>query len=347
MPHAVSRRAIDESRSGVYHCHIAPGRNQFLSGFDPWDGRNTDHRVGWVLARCSDLARSFAVDFLDLSVLDAQLHLILRNRPDVAAGWSADEVAWRWLRVDRRDMSQRPRPSAAALAELQSDSAKLEQTRSRLASIAWLMPSLTEAVGRAVNVETKGRGSFWGARFQRHELKTDAERLACSLQLHLMPIHAGPADDLDDLPGSSARLRRDDERSGDRDRPASGWLAPLGPAGDQFAGAELRVRASDDSFLPIDLADYLELFEAQRRRLRDERSEAGEERRTAEILQRAGISESVWRSAWTKTGRRFDRELRRLDGHRCAAFGRRLRVVDGPPKTRFAAPPVLLGVGVD
>jgi hypothetical protein len=45
------------------------------------------------------LASIFGIDVLTYAVMSNYIHLILRNRPDVVAQWSDEEVAIRWLRV--------------------------------------------------------------------------------------------------------------------------------------------------------------------------------------------------------------------------------------------------------
>ncbi|WP_286177345.1 hypothetical protein [Stieleria mannarensis] len=55
--------------------------------------------VGGIRSRLEFLASVFAIECLTFAVMSNQLHLVLRSRADVAATWSDDEVARRWLRL--------------------------------------------------------------------------------------------------------------------------------------------------------------------------------------------------------------------------------------------------------
>jgi hypothetical protein len=66
----------------------------------------------------------------------------LRNRPDVAGQWSADEIALRWCRVfpPRDDATGEPvEPGEQYLAMLASNSERLAELRERLANLSWFM----------------------------------------------------------------------------------------------------------------------------------------------------------------------------------------------------------------
>jgi hypothetical protein len=97
------------------------------------------------------------------------LHLVLRNRPDIADQWSADEIALRWCRIfpRRHDATGEPaEPDEHDLAMLTANSERLAELRERLASLSWLMRCLCERIGRAANREDGSSGRFWAGRFQ-------------------------------------------------------------------------------------------------------------------------------------------------------------------------------------
>jgi len=50
-----------------------------------------------VRSRIQHLARIFAIDVCGYAIMSNHLHLVLRNRPDLAAGWNHEELARRWL----------------------------------------------------------------------------------------------------------------------------------------------------------------------------------------------------------------------------------------------------------
>jgi hypothetical protein len=60
-----------------------------LCGVDPYTGKDYSHRKEWILDRMRELARLFAIEVCGYSVMSNHLHLVLRNRPDIAEQWSA------------------------------------------------------------------------------------------------------------------------------------------------------------------------------------------------------------------------------------------------------------------
>jgi hypothetical protein len=93
MPRQNRRNAVDHREVGFYHC---VGR-AFLCGVDPLTTSSYGHRKVWVQDRLVELAGLFGVEIAGFSVMSNHLHLILRNRPDIVAGWTDQDVARRWL----------------------------------------------------------------------------------------------------------------------------------------------------------------------------------------------------------------------------------------------------------
>ena len=84
--------------------------------------------------------RSFSVGYLTWAD-----DLVLRNRPDIAEQWSADEIALRWCRVfpPRDDATGEPvEPGEHDLAMLTANSDRLAEVRKRLANLSWFMRCL-------------------------------------------------------------------------------------------------------------------------------------------------------------------------------------------------------------
>jgi hypothetical protein len=78
------------------------------------------------------------------------LHLVLRNRPDIAGRWSADEIALRWCRIfpPRDDATGEPvEPNEHDLAMLTAKSGRLAELRVRLPNLSWFM--FKHAAGRS------------------------------------------------------------------------------------------------------------------------------------------------------------------------------------------------------
>ena len=96
------RQLIDVSVSRWYHCVTRCVRRAFLLG------EGLLNRKQWVEDRIKELAELFAVGIGGFSVMDNHLHLLLRLNPEVAAGWSDEEVVLR----TRQPSSKRPRKAA-------------------------------------------------------------------------------------------------------------------------------------------------------------------------------------------------------------------------------------------
>jgi hypothetical protein len=99
---------------------------------NPYTGRDYSHRKDWILDRLRDLAGLFAIEVFGYSVMSNHLDLVLRNRPDIAEQWSADEIALRWCRVfpPRDDATGEPvEPGEHDLAMLTANSDRLAEVR--------------------------------------------------------------------------------------------------------------------------------------------------------------------------------------------------------------------------
>ena len=70
-----------------------------VCGVDPLSGNSYDHRRAWIRDRLEYLAGLFGVEVAAFAVMSNHVHVILRNRPDVVALWTDQEVARRWLTV--------------------------------------------------------------------------------------------------------------------------------------------------------------------------------------------------------------------------------------------------------
>ena len=154
------------------------------------------HRKEWILDRLRELAGLFAIEVCGYSVMSNHLHLVLRNRPDIAGQWSADEIALRWRRIfpPRHDVTGEPiEPNEHDLAMVTADSERLAELRGRLSSLSWLMRCLCEKIARAANHEDDSSGRFWAGRFKSVALLDESAILACSVYVDLNPIRAGLA----------------------------------------------------------------------------------------------------------------------------------------------------------
>ena len=196
----LAARIVDDAAVGIYHCVNRCVRLAFLCGFDAFSNRSFDHRKLWIRRRLESLAGRFAIDVLGFAVMSNHLHLVFRNRPDVAGQWSDEEVARRWCGLFPRSVASTSpdSPSAAwstpeGLREriLLADPVQLAECRRRLSSVSWLMRCLCEPIARAANREDEVTGRFWEGRFKCQALLDEAAVLACSMYVDLNPIRAG------------------------------------------------------------------------------------------------------------------------------------------------------------
>lgn len=321
MPVLPRRAVIDETRVGSYHVSSRAVRRGFLLGWDSDTSRDHPHRKRLLQRRLELLATVFAVDCLDVSVLDSSFDLILRNRPDVTAKWTEEEVARRWLTLHRSQVELRAEPTPEAILALVSDEPRIGRIRRRLSSISWFMAYLKEPLSKRFNFEDAVDGHFWAERFGCVKLTTEVVLLACSSYLALHPWMAGEAASPEEAECSSLAARVLDERSGDATRPRSGWLAPLTIEGDGYAGVESGRRPTDEGFLRLTLAEYREVIAGLAERELAERAGKVGPYRLPDSLARLGISAWEWEDALRSTRRRFARSLARVE--RMRAEGRR------------------------
>ncbi len=90
---------FDPLEISVFHCINRCVRRCFLCGRDPLTGQDYEHRKAWIEGRLRRAAGCFGIDVLGFAVMANHFHVILRNRPDVIAAWSDEEVARRWWRL--------------------------------------------------------------------------------------------------------------------------------------------------------------------------------------------------------------------------------------------------------
>jgi len=84
---------VDPAVSRWCHCVTRCVRRAFLLGEGMHD------RKSWIEHRLEELAGIFAVAVAGFAILDNHLHLQVRLDPDVAQGWSDEDVVRRWGRL--------------------------------------------------------------------------------------------------------------------------------------------------------------------------------------------------------------------------------------------------------
>ena len=187
---------VREGQEGVYHCFSRCVRRAFLCGFDPLTRRDFSHRKAWILSRLKHLSAIFAIEVCAYAILHNHYHLILRIRPDLAAGWSDREVATRWLRLFPKNHPSGNTPSPPTeddIAALVQWPERIAVLRKRLSSLSWFMGRLNEYIARAANKEDDVKGRFWESRFKCQALLDAAAIASCMVYVDLNLIRVGLA----------------------------------------------------------------------------------------------------------------------------------------------------------
>ena len=140
------------------------------------------------------MAGVMAIDVLDYAILGNHLHVVLRNRPDIVSTWSDAEVARRWWFVcpSRKNADGSvPNPLPCEIGLLLQD---VDEYRSRLSDISWMMRLACQPIARRANQEDDVDGRFFAKRFDCERLETSADLLSCSVYVDLNVIRAGMAE---------------------------------------------------------------------------------------------------------------------------------------------------------
>jgi REP element-mobilizing transposase RayT len=376
MPRIPRRELLSPDEIAIVHCVNRCVRRAFLCGTDSHTGRSFDHRKDWVRDRLQELAGIFAVDVLGYTVMSNHFHVVLRNRPDVAADWSDEDVARRWWRLfpARRDDSGAP----AELLQHELDArmagrAVLAEWRRRLSDVSWFMRCLAEPIARRANREDNCRGRFFEGRFKAQALLDESALVACSAYVDLNPIRAGIASTPERSLHTSIHDRIESRRqaaaptspaespkpspslasTANQPEPTSpataatqppaqtpdAWLAPVELAELPAPIAHPRSpRASDNGFLPMSLDEYLSLVDWTGRQIH-RRSTRRIPSQLKPILERLKVIPECWLQTVKEFGRRFRRVAGRADSLSREALRRRSRWLHGtrPSRLAFAA----------
>lgn len=205
--HTVVREELER----IYHCIGRCVRRSFLCGFDAYSGINYEHRKEWVRSRIQHLSHVFAIDVCGYAIMSNHLHLVLRNRPEIAASWDHEEIARRWLtlfpgRSDPQTGTEEEEKELKIKALL-CEPEKLERYRQRLNSISWFMRCTCEWLARRANREDNSHGRFWEGRFKCTALLDDSAVLSCLAYVDLNPIRASIVETPEESDFTSAQDR--------------------------------------------------------------------------------------------------------------------------------------------
>jgi len=189
-----AKRAEEFQASEVCICHVVQRcvRRAWLTGVDQGSGKDYSYRREWIRRRLEALASVFSIDVLTYAIMSNHLHVILRNRPDVVAKWTDQDVAIRWLRVfpGRRQEEHLAEPTESDVQMLVNQPERLAVIRDRLSDISWFMRALSEPIARIANRQDECTGRFWEGRFKALRILDETGLLACAMYVDLNPIRA-------------------------------------------------------------------------------------------------------------------------------------------------------------
>jgi hypothetical protein len=318
---------VDLALTRWYHCVTRCVRRAFLLGEGEFD------RKEWIDRRLQELAEIFAVAIGGFSVMDNHLHVLVRLDPDVAEGWTDEEVVRRWGRLfPPRDKSRHPLAVSKAWVVWRLQDAKWVATaRQRLQSLSWFMKCLKEPLSRLANRQDQTRGAFFEGRFKSVAILDEESLLAACAYIDLNPVAAGIVKVPESSPHTSiksrvehvkAQNRADDLQAAKRGSVAGSvasagleeslWLCPIED--------RRRLDSPREGMLEgFSLGNYLLLVDYTGRLFRD--GKAAMSRELAGVLERLGTSAERWWSRLEKLSRG------RLLGRFFAATRERLREV--------------------
>jgi len=228
------------------------------------------------------LSRVFACEIAAYAVMSNHLHVVVRMRPQEPVGWTAMEVATRWLSIFPRAYLSDGTPvlpSEATIAAQAADWKWIAEKRGRLADLGWFMRSLKEPIARRANREDDCSGAFWEGRFDSIPLLDQSALIACMAYVDLNPIRAKMAatPEASRHTGVRQRIRarqravataRLAARGGDRALAKRGVAKEAAPAPDWVVPVERCIVGEALANKRLSTDDYLTLVDATGRAIR-------------------------------------------------------------------------------
>ena len=292
---------VDLEVTRYYHCISRCVRRAFLCG------EGYEHRKQWIEDRIELLAENFAVSVCGFSVMDNHLHVLVRLDPDVAKGWSDEEVVRRWIAVypPRTLDVDDPKIVQMWVDHERQDEAKVANYRERLQGLGWFMKALKEPLARLANKEDDCKGTFWESRYKSIAILDEEALLTTCAYIDLNPVAAGIAAVPETSKHTSVRQRVAHVRSRGkleklkeaRRGTVAGWRAIgnveqdhwLVPIDDRRRGND---GAREGMLEGLSLGSYLLLVDYTSRLCRNGKARVSAE--VAGIFERLGTSAEFW-----------------------------------------------------
>lgn len=316
MARLARAEVFDPKEVAILHICARVVRRCFLFGFDPFSGKNHDHRKVWIEDQLKLLAANFGIDLLAFAILSNHFHLILRSRPDVVGTWDDTEVARRWLMLcpKRKKKDRSPEePNEFELNSIRNDPTRLATIRTRLSDVSWWLRLLCQNIGTRANQEDKQTGKFFQGRYRAVRILDEESLLACAAYVDLNPIRAALAETLETSEHTSVQrriqaLQQSESSESSPSQSVDSFLSPItvdekrDPLG--ACANQTRERCSDKGFLSMPIADYLELLDASGKVIRPDRS-GYTPTDVAPIFERLKLDQEYWLLQVKEFGRLF------------------------------------------
>jgi hypothetical protein len=280
-----------------------------------------------------ELSGIFSIAVGGFSVMDNHLHVLVRLDPEVAAGWSDEDVVRRWGRLfPPRDKKRQPLPVSNDWVQWRlKDEAWVATARARLQSLSWFMKCLKEPLARLANRQDKTRGFFFEGRFKSVAILDEESLLATCAYIDLNPVAARIAEAPETSQHTSVKERVDHVKAQGRTKDLK--AARKGSVAGSKASAGLeeshwlcpvedrrRMDSAREGMLEgFSLGSYLPLVDYSGRLFRV--GKAMISRELAEIFERIGTTAETWQARLEKLSEG------RLLGRFLAASRQRLKEV--------------------
>jgi len=202
-------KLVDDSTALGYHLVSNCVRQAWLCGKDKRTGKDYSHRKRWLVDRMLALARCFAVEIDAYAVMSNHFHLVVHYDPRACEGWSAEEVASRWVDAfPPREAGMVMEGRKAETRELMlGDPDRLERARRTLGSLSSFMKHLKQPIARRANQEDDCKGHFFEQRFYSGALLSEEAVLAAMAYVDLNPVRARLAGRLEHCRHASISVR--------------------------------------------------------------------------------------------------------------------------------------------
>jgi len=160
----------------------------------------------WLSAAFASWLDVLAVDLLGYALMGNHVHVIVRTRPDVAAGWTPGEVRRRLVASAAVSDGRPGLPSEAPVgSRLSAD--ELMDARALLSHPGAMLRAVKEGFARRLNRSEGTAGHVWESRYQDIALLDAGGVLACLVYVDLNPFRAGLVKDPKQSQFCSARHR--------------------------------------------------------------------------------------------------------------------------------------------